>query len=233
MEYSEFQPLDTITFSEQTNADRATCTAHSLTNLVILAGGNVTTDEVVELKAKILSDDKPLSSDFDEEFIKSHGLISENLYNYFQTEILRPLTIEGVANGLISNLRIGPLLISIAPELSRRDRTIKAATEFDEKKADAHAVVATIRENLVHIIDPYKPHDTKQFDVLDDAQQLELVAWFTSTRARRSLKESDAILNKSNILEESMAKLLNPDTADRYLAETLSYTKPLLAYNSK
>ncbi len=230
MEPHEPQLFNGIMLSEQDGSDRATCSAHSLTNLIRLAGGSVSPDEIIQLKTKIATGGKPLDTEFEEGFITSHGFVADNLFSFFQTEIPKPATIEGVSHGLISKLQQGPILISIASELSLRDRSIDTNTELSDKKADSHSVVVTLKDNTIDLIDPYKPYQTKKFNLNDDSQRLELVAWFTSTRARRTLVDSQMPIDKTHILNESREKLSDPKTSPIYIAEALSYTKPLLAH---
>jgi len=232
MDTQELQPFSQTTLSEQDSSDRVTCTAHSLINLVTLAGGKVTDNEITYLKNKIVEEGKPLDSTFKETFIKTHGFFAENLYMFFQTEILFPQTVDAVANGLVSNLQRGPILLSIASELSQRDRRVVTEKDFGDKEADSHAVVAVIKGRAVFLIDPYKPYSPERFDINEEKQRLELVAWFTSSRARRTLIDSQKTVDSQSILNESISMLSNPKTAQKYIAETLSYTGPLLVHNS-
>lgn len=227
MEISESYPFAQLTFSEQSSEDRASCTAHSLINLVRLAGGSVHNDEIGQLRDIISSTGKPLDKKFDEEFITSHGLVAENLYSYFW-EI--PRTVDGITEAIFTKLQEGPMLVSIATDLSLRDRSSVVNTELGDKPANAHAVVLARDNRSIYLIDPYKPKQAKSFNIEVDTQKLDLLAWFTSGRAREILEQSGQKIDRESILSESKKHLTNPELSQKFISEELFLSVPIHAH---
>jgi hypothetical protein len=219
--------------SRQDSSDRVSCTAHSLVNAVRLAGGNVPAVEVDRLKTVIIDNKKPLDGQAVQDFAQLHSLKSENLFHYLQTEIPRPYTAEGVYSGIVSKLTTGPMIMSIASELSLRDRSVIPRIEFDGKKADSHAVVAHLNNGTISIIDPYDPSAPRIIETDDPNQRMKFVALLTSPRARRTLVETDTAFNGNDILEEAYKKVADPNASPRYLAEALSFIGPVIIHNKQ